>query len=270
MKSKALKRIYIIIILIFLYAPILTLMVLSFNEGKSMGKWTGFSLHWYAEMFEDEDIMNALLNTAIIGLISAVSSTVIGTAAALGIQNMKPRTKRVINGLTNIPMLNADIVTGLSLMMAFVAFGITLSMGTIILAHITFCIPYVILNVSPKIKQLGKTEYEAALDLGATPVYAFFKITLPQLMPAIFSGFLMAFTMSVDDFIVTHFTKGAGVNTLSTMIYSQVRMGIRPTIYALSTLVFVVVLVLLLLVNFGPKKSSKTGYAVAAAKREER
>ncbi len=255
MKKQPLRVLYLVLILIFLYAPILTLMVLSFNSGRSMGHWSGFSLHWYAEMFQDEDIMSALLNTLIIALVSAATSTVIGTAACLGIQKMSSKKRSILLGLNNITLLNADIVTGISLMLAFVVFGISLSMGTVILAHITFCIPYVILSVIPKVKQLGMTQYEAALDLGASPAYAFFKISLPELMPGITSGFLLAFTLSVDDFIVTHFTRGAGVNTLSTMIYGQVKVGIRPTIYALSTIVFVLVLILLLLANYRPGKN---------------
>jgi len=251
---KAAKKIYFILIIIFLYAPIATLMVLSFNTGRSMGKWSGFSLHWYAEMFQDETIMEALKNTILIALVSATAATVIGTAACLGIQRMRPAARNTLLALNQIPLLNADIVTGISLMLTFIAFGITLSMGTLILAHITFCIPYVILSVLPKLKQLGNTTYEAALDLGATPWYAFWKVVLPDIRPGIVTGFLMAFTMSVDDFIVTHFTRGAGVNTLSTMIYGQVKIGIRPTIYALSTIVFVLVLIVLLCANFLPDK----------------
>ena len=255
--KKTLNRLYLILIIIFLYAPIITLMVLSFNNGKSMGKWTGFSLHWYAEMFEDETIMDALRNTLLIALIASVVSTVIGTAATVALQRMKPRYRNILLGANNIPLLNADIVTGISLMLMFVAFGITLSMGTVILAHITFCIPYVILSVLPRAREIGSNSYEAALDLGATPLYAFFKVTLPELKPGIISGFLLAFTMSVDDFIVTHFTRGAGVNTLSTMIYGSVKIGIRPTIYALSTIVFTTVLVLLIIANVVPARAEK-------------
>ena len=255
--SRGVKRLYIVLILIFLYAPILTLMVLSFNEGRSMGKWDGFSLRWYAEMLEDEAIRDALVNTFVIALVSSAVSTVIGTAACFAIQKMKARTRSVLLALNNIPLLNADIVTGLSLLLSFIAFGISLSLGTVILAHITFSIPYVILSVLPKVKQLGNTYYEAALDLGASPAYAFRKVILPEIRPDLLAGFLLAFTMSVDDFIVTHFTRGAGVNTLSTLIYGQVRIGIRPTMYALSTVVFVLVLVLLVLANVLPERRKK-------------
>ena len=160
-------------------------------------------------------------------------------------------------GLTNIPMLNADIVTGISLMLCFIAFGVSLGFQTVLIAHITFNIPYVILSVMPKVKQLEPSTYEAALDLGATPVYAFFKITFPDILPGILSGFLLAFTMSLDDFIITHFTRGAGINTLSTLIYSEVRKGIRPSLYALSTILFVSVLILLLIVNRPKEKTVK-------------
>ena len=155
-------------------------------------------------------------------------------------------------GITNIPMLNADIVTGISLMLAFIAFGISLGFKTILIAHITFNIPYVILSVMPKLKQTSKSTYEAAMDLGATPIYAFFKVVFPDILPGVLSGFLLAFTMSLDDFIITHFTRGAGINTLSTLIYSEVRRGIRPSMYALSSIIFSAVLILLIITNFAP------------------
>ena len=241
---------YMVLILIFLYAPILTMMVLSFNSSKSRTQWGGFTLEWYAQMFDSRSIMSALSTTLIIAFSSALIATVIGTAAAIAIRSMKPMHQTVIMGITNIPMLNADIVTGISLMLAFIAFGISLGFQTVLIAHITFNIPYVILSVMPKLKQTDKFTYEAALDLGASPFQAFLRIVLPDIMPGVLSGFLLAFTMSLDDFIITHFTKGAGINTLSTLIYSEVRRGIRPSMYALSTVIFLVVLVLLLAVNF--------------------
>ena len=160
-------------------------------------------------------------------------------------------------GITNIPMLNADIVTGISLMLAFIAFGISLGFNTILISHITFNIPYVILSVMPKLKQTNKSVYEAAMDLGAPPVYAFFRVVFPDILPGVLSGFLLAFTMSLDDFIITHFTKGAGINTLSTLIYSEVRRGIKPSMYALSTVIFVAVLALLVIINFAPRKKGE-------------
>ncbi|MGF6375836.1 spermidine/putrescine transport system permease protein [Clostridiales Family XIII bacterium PM5-7] len=255
--SKILKTGYLIIILLFLYLPIATLMVFSFNESKSMSIWTGFSFKWYGEMFNNSMIMEAIWNTFSIALVAAIVSTIIGTVACIGINSMRKRTEAVIMGLNNIPLLNADIVTGISLMMAFLAFGITLSWGTVLLAHITFCIPYVILSVLPKFKQLPGNTYEAALDLGATPIYAFFKVILPEIRPGIVSGFLLAFTMSVDDFVITHFTRGAGINTISTLIYSQVKVGIRPTLFALSTIIFIVVMVILVISNIITARGEK-------------
>ncbi len=254
------KRIYLALILILLYAPIVTLIVLSFNDSKTRSKWGGFTGKWYLSLFENPDIMNALYTTLIIALLSALIATLIGTAASLGIQAMKPKMRTLFLGITNIPMLNADIVTGISLMLLFVAFRFTLGFSTVLLAHITFNIPYVILSVMPKLKQTKKSTYEAALDLGASPLYAFVKVVLPDILPGIISGFLLAFTMSLDDFVITHFTKGPGVDTLSTKIYSEVRKGIKPEMYALSTIMFLTVLILLFLINFTPdsKKSAQT------------
>ena len=252
--SRALRKIvsdfYMVLILIFLYAPILTMMVLSFNQSKSRTQWGGFTLQWYAQMFDSRSIMSALTTTLVIAFVSALAATVIGTAAALSIGSMSAVPKTIVMGITNIPMLNADIVTGISLMLAFIAFGISLGFKTVLISHITFNIPYVILSVMPKLKQTDKYTYEAALDLGASPSYAFFKVVFPDIMPGVLSGFLLAFTMSLDDFIITHFTKGAGINTLSTLIYSEVRRGIRPSMYALSTIIFLTVLILLIIVNF--------------------
>ena len=243
------KGLYLALILLFLYLPIFTLMVLSFNEGKTMSKWTGFSLKWYEEMFSSRTIMDALGNTLTIAFWAAAIATVVGLLACIGMNAMKDRSRLVLMGINNIPLLNADIVTGISIMMTFIVCGISLNYGTVLFSHITFCIPYVILSVMPKFKQLERNTYEAALDLGASPVYAFFKVVLPDIMPGVLSGFLLSFTMSVDDFVITHFTRGAGINTLSTLIYSQVKVGIRPTLYALSTVIFVLVLVVLVIVN---------------------
>ena len=249
-------RIYTALIFIFLYAPIATLMVLSFNASKTRSKWGGFTTKWYVSLFHNKDILNALSNTLIIALSSALIATVIGTIACIAMNGMHRRTKAIMMGITNIPMLNAEIVTGISLMLLFISFGLKFGMGTILLAHITFNIPYVILSVMPRMKQLNPSTYEAALDLGASQLTAFFRVVFPDLLPGILSGFLMAFTMSLDDFIITHFTKGAGVDTLSTKIYTEVKKGIKPEMYALSTLIFTTVLVLLLLVNLSPSKKS--------------
>ena len=251
MKNAA-RKIYIGLIILFLYAPIGTLMVLSFNASKTRAKWGGFTLKWYSSLFQNRDIMQALGNTLSIALISSLVAVIIGTIACIAMQRMKKSTRNVLLGITNIPMLNADIVTGISLMLLFISLGFRFGYGTILLSHIPFNIPYVILSIMPRIRQLNPSTYEAALDLGASHFTAFFKVVFPDLLPGILSGFLMAFTMSLDDFIITHFTKGAGIDTLSTKIYTEVKKGIKPEMYALSTIIFVTVLVLLLLVNVTP------------------
>ena len=258
MIRKYLQKIYLALIFILLYAPIVTLIVLSFNQSKTRAKWGGFTLKWYKELLKNEQIMSAFYTTLIIAFVSAAIATVIGTAAAIAIQGMKQKWKTMYMGLTNIPMMNAEIVMGVSLMLLFIAFHMTLGFGTILIAHITFNIPYVILSVLPKLKQTNRYTYEAALDLGASPVKAFFKVVFPDIVPGVLSGFMLAFTMSLDDFVITHFTKGPGIDTLSTKIYTEVRKGIKPEIYALSTIMFVTVLVLLLLINYSPKEEAET------------
>ncbi len=249
MVKKTVSGLYLAVIFLFLSLPILVLIVLSFNDSKSRVVWGGFTLRWYSSCFQDETIMNALIMTLQITLAAAVISTVIGTLAAIGISAMKRRNRAIMLGATNIPLLNADIVTGISLMLLFVKFT-NLGFVTVLIAHITFDIPYVILNVLPKISQANRYTYEAALDLGASPLRAFYKITWPEIKSGVFSGFLMAVTMSLDDFSITFFTKGAGVNTLSTMLYTELRKGIRPELYALSTLLFLLAFFLLLLMNY--------------------
>lgn len=251
------KKIYVSLIFLFLYAPIFTLIVLSFNASKTRAKWGGFTFKWYVSLFENEAILQALWNTLLLAALSAMIATVIGLIACIAIQGMKKRTRAIVLGIANIPMLNAEIVTGISLMLLFISLGVTFGFGTILLAHITFNIPYVILSIMPRMKQLNNSTYEAALDLGASNLQAFFQIVFPDILPGILSGFLMAFTMSLDDFIITHFTKGPGVDTLSTKIYTEVRKGIKPEMYSLSTLIFVAVFVLMLLVNYTPKKKEK-------------
>ena len=246
--------VYLVLIMLFLYLPILTLIVLSFNESKSMSVFTGFSLRWYEEMFQSPQIIEALMNTFTIAVLASLIATVIGTLAAIGIESLRPRTQSLLLGLNNIPMLNADIVTGISLMLSFLMFGISLGYGTLLFSHITFCIPYVILSVRPRMNRKTETLYEAALDLGASRGYAFRKIVLPELLPGIISGAMLSFTMSVDDFVVTHFTRGAGINTISTLIYSQVKIGIRPSLYALSTVVFLIALIVLIIGNIDKDK----------------
>ncbi len=249
MVKKIAGKLYVSLIILFLYAPILVLIVLSFNKSKSRNKWGGFTLEWYQSLFKNDDIMTALYTTLIIAFLSAIIATIIGTAASIGMNSMKKVPRTIMMGVTNIPMLNADIVTGISLMLLFVAVNYTLGFSSVLLAHITFNIPYVILSVMPRLKQTNKNTYEAALDLGASPMKAFFKVVFPDIMPGVISGFMLAFTMSLDDFIITHFTRGAGVNTLSTKIYAETRKGIKPEMYALSTLLFVSVLLLLVIIN---------------------
>ncbi len=258
MIAKFSKKLYTTIIFIFLYAPIVTLMVLSFNASKTRAKWGGFTFKWYKNLFENEIILQALWNTLAIAFLSATIATVIGTIACISMQAMKRSSRAILMGITNIPMLNAEIVTGISLMLLFISIKVPFGFATILLAHITFNIPYVILSVMPRVKQLNPSTYEAALDLGASHSKAFFKVVFPDILPGILSGFLMAFTMSLDDFIITHFTKGPGIDTLSTKIYTEVKKGIKPEMYALSTIIFVVVLILLFIVNRSPKEKKNT------------
>lgn len=247
---------YLVLVFIFLYAPIVTLIIFSFNEGKG-SNWKGFSLKWYEDLVSSSSIMEALGNTLTIALISALVATVVGTLTCIGINALRGKFKTVYLMLNNIPLLNSDLVTGLSLMLVFITVGWKFGYSTVLVAHITFNIPYVILSVMPRLKQTNVNTYEAALDLGATPVRAFFRVVLPELAPGVLSGFLLAFTMSLDDFIITYFTRGAGINTLSTLIYSEVRKGIKPTMNALSTVMFVSVLLLLILMNKLPQLREK-------------
>ena len=250
-----LQKFYLGLVILFLYAPILVLIVLSFNRSKSRSKWGGFTTKWYSSMFANDTIMLALKDTLLIAVLSALLATLLGTAAAIAINHMRKVPRTIMLGITNIPMLNAEIVTGISLMLLFLAINLNLGFFTVLLSHIAFNVPYVILSVMPKLAQTNQSTYEAALDLGATPLRAFFLVVFPDIFPGVISGFLLAFTLSLDDFIITHFTRGATVNTLSTLIYSETRKGIKPEMYALSTLLFVGVLVLLILVNRLGKKS---------------
>jgi len=246
---KLVKRLYLGLILFFLYIPIIVLIVQSFNAGKSRAKWEGFSFHWYEELFHDPNIMNALVITLSIALLAALFSTILGTFAAIGIHAMKRRPQNLMLTLNNIPMTMPDIVTGISLMLLFIFTQVERGFVTMLLAHITFDVPYVILSVMPKLKQMNKHSYEAALDLGATPMYALFHVILPEVMPGVITGAMLAFTLSLDDFTISYFTTNPLVQNLSTLIYSQARKGIKPTMNALSALMFVALLVLLLVVN---------------------
>ena len=246
---KFLKKCYLGIIMIFLYIPIVVLIVQSFNAGESRAKWEGFSLHWYAELLRDERILNALYVTVSIAVIAMIVSTVLGTLAAIGIHAMKKRPQALMMTLTNLPNTMPDIVTGISLMLLFLFTKVERGYVTMLLAHITFDTPYVILSVLPKLKQMNRHTYEAALDLGATPLYALFHVIIPQCKQGIITGAMLAFTLSLDDFTISYFTTSPLVQNLSTLIYSSARKGIDPSLNALSALMFVALLVLLLIVN---------------------
>lgn len=254
---KLAAKIYTVLVFAILYAPIIVLIVFSFNSSASTGNFTGFSLHWYRELFRSEATLAALRNTLVIAFISSAVSTVIGTSGALGVNMLRNKLiKGTVNSVTNIPMMNPDIVTGVAMMMLFAFVGQALRLGnsylsfaTVIISHITFNIPYVYLSVMPKIKQMDKHLTEAALDLGCTPFQAFCKVELPSIMPGIVSGAIMAFTLSLDDFVISYFTKG-DFETLPTLIYSMTKKHVTPDMYALSALMFGAVLLLLLLSNF--------------------
>lgn len=246
---KTLKRFYIGLIMLFLYTPIVLLVIFSFNASKSRAVWEGFTLSWYAELFTDRAIIAALRNTLSIGVLAATISTVVGTMGALGVYHLRRSPRKVMMTLLNIPMLNSEIVTGVSLMLLYTAVNLELGYLTLLLSHIAFCIPYVVLSVMPKLRQLDPHLSEAAQDLGATPLQAFFKVILPDILPGVFSGFLMALTMSIDDFVISFFTTGQGVQNLSITIYTMAKRGISPKINALSTIIFATVLVLLIVVN---------------------
>lgn len=254
---KFLKRAYVFLIIFILYAPIVLLMVFSFNDSKKRSQWSGFTLRWYKDLFNDPQIKTAFYYTIIIAIVATVVATIIGTAAAIGIHNMTKWKKNLIMNATYIPLLSPDIVTGISLMILFIFAKIPRGFYSLLLAHITFSIPYVILSVIPKLKQLNYNIYEAALDLGATPFYAFHKVVLPEIMPGITAGALLAFTLSIDDFVVSFFNTGPAVSTLSIEIYSMARRGINPKINALSTIMFSTILLLLFIVNIGSAKEAK-------------
>ena len=252
---KTLSRIYIILILLFLFAPIIVMMLFSFNSTRSTAVFSGFSLKWYRELFRDEKAAEALLNTLKLAVLSSVIATVLGTLAAVGLSRLKRRwVRNTVQSVTNIPMMNPDIVTAVSMLMFFVFVGGLLGIAsrsflTVLIAHITFNLPYVILSVMPKIRQMDKHLLEAAADLGCTPIETFFRVELPAILPGVLSGLLMAFTLSIDDFIITQFTKGEGFYTLPTYIYSMTKKKVTPDMYALSTLIFLVILTLLILSN---------------------
>lgn len=260
--KKVFSKVYVAFIFLFLYAPILVLIVFSFNNSKSRSVWHGFTLKWYVQLFRDQDIMSALVTTLLVSVLAALIATVLGTIAAIGFKHMHKTPRKLWMQVNNIPMLNPEIVTGVSLMLLFVYAGrilggMELNFGTLLLAHITFNIPYVILNVTPKLKQMDSHLYEAAMDLGCKPVQAFFKVVLHEILPGVISGFIMAFTLSFDDFVISYFTSGSNSQTLSIIIYAMTRKRISPKINALSTIMFITVFVLLLVVNFRKTDAAK-------------
>lgn len=260
--KKLIAQSYLWILLIMLYSPILIIAIFSFTEAKVLGNWTGFSTKLYTSLFTSgshHSLMSAIQNTLIIAVLAAIFSTILGTIAAIGIHNLRGRRKAMMNTLNNIPMLNPDIITGISLFLLFVSLGITQGFTTVILAHITFCTPYVVLCVMPRLLQMSPNIYEAALDLGATPAQAMRKVILPELKSGMISGFIMAFTLSIDDFAVTLFTKGTeGLETLSTYIYADARKGgLTPELRPLSTIIFVTVLILLIVINVRSERNRK-------------
>jgi len=261
---KAVGRIFNFLIFLFLYAPLFIMMFFSFNESNSTSVFSGFSLKWYKEMFSSSDTMEALRNTLFLALLSAVIATLLGTLAAVGVFRMRSKLVRnVTMNVTNIPMMNPDIVTGVSLMLLFVFIGRmigaadSLNFFTLLIAHVTFNLPYVILNVLPKLRQTDPHLMEAAEDLGCHPFRAFMEAVLPSIRPGIVSGFLMAFTLSIDDFVISYYTNGSSFQTLPLKIYAMTKKKVKPDMYALCTLIFVTILVLLIVINIAQARSEK-------------
>ncbi len=256
MKMKRASKIYTAIMMAFLFAPIAILLVFSFNRAKSLSVFSGFSFYWYRELFRDAETLKAVRNTLILAVSAALISTVMGTAAAVGINRLRSKLLRqAMDSVTNIPMINPDIITGISLMLMFVFVGrlfgaaTSLSFWTMLIAHVTFCLPYVILQVLPKLQQMDRALPEAAMDLGCTPFRAFLKAELPEIMPGVITGLIMAFTLSLDDFVISYFTSGNGFQTLPIRIYNMTKKTVTPKMYALATIIFFVILTLLLISN---------------------
>ena len=261
---KTASRVFTALILVFLFAPIVILIVFSFNASKSLSVFSGFSTKWYVELLRDKTTLESVRNTIVLAVAAMVISTVMGTAASVGIHRLRTRWFRaVLNTVTDIPITNPDIITGISLMLMFVftgrLFGLSqaLNFWTILIAHVTFCLPYVILQVLPKLGQMDPALPEAAQDLGCTPLRAFFKVTIPEIMPGILTGAIMAFTMSLDDFVISYFTSGAGFQTLPIRIYGMTKKTVTPKMYALATIIFFVILALLIISNLTDQDKSK-------------
>ena len=251
MKKKPFYKLYLALILLFLYLPIVYVVVFSFNESKSLTHFTGFSLRWYEKMFESQTMMDAVYYTIVIAVIATVVSTIVGTITAIGMSKSRKLIRESIVQMNNLPMLNPEIVTAIGLMLFFTALNIRLGFITLLLAHIIFCIPYVVLSIMPKLRQLDDNLAEAALDLGCTPFKALYKVIIPQILPGIVSGALIAFTMSFDDFVISYFVTGPGINNISTYVYTSVKR-IDPTVNALSALIVLAITIILLIVNILP------------------
>ncbi len=254
--KRFLKRFYVAIILLVMYAPVAVLMVFSFNDSK-LPIWKGFTLKWYENLLNDTSIQQSLMYTLIVALVSSIIATIIGTLAAMGIHQMKGYKRNLMINITYIPMLSPDIVIGISLMMLFNVLHIPFGLPTLIISHITFSIPFVILSIMPKLKQMNFNIYEAALDLGATPWYAFRRVILPEIMPGVISGAFIAFTLSIDDFVVSFFNTGAGVDTLPIKIYAMARKGVNPAINAISTIMFTAIILILVISNIRASRKEK-------------
>lgn len=251
MKSKWYEKFYLGLIFVFFYLPIAYVVLFSFNDSKSLTSFQGFSLRWYEAMFKSSSIMEAVYYTIVIAVLATIISTIVGTIASIGLSKSNKIIKEIVTQVNNLPMLNPDIVTAIGLLILFSTFGIKTGFGTLLLAHIIFCIPYVMLSIMPRLRQLDDNTIEAALDLGCTPLQALYKVIIPQIVPGIFAGALVAFTMSFDDFVISYFTTGPGVSNISTYVYSSVKR-LSPTINALSTLIVLAVTVMLIIVNVVP------------------
>ncbi len=254
---KTLSRIYVWLVYLFLYAPIAVLIFFSFNESKSRTVFTGFTLGWYKKLLTNDVIISAMANTLFVALVASVIAVILGTSAAIGIMALNRKLRALVVNVSYLPMMNPDIITGVSLMLLFLFFKMEMGFTTLILAHVTFNLPIVIFNVMPKLRQMDKNVYHAALDLGCNPMQAFYRVLLPEIMPGITAGFLMSVTYSIDDFVVSYFTSGPKSQVLSVVIYSMTRLKISPEINALSTIMFVVVLAILLTVNINGAKKEK-------------
>ncbi|MEA4965344.1 MAG: ABC transporter permease [Oscillospiraceae bacterium] len=261
---KRASKLYTALILIFLFAPMAILLVFSFNEAKSLSVFSGFSLKWYRELFRDDETLKAVRNTLLLAVCASVISTAMGTAAAVGINKLRRRYLRLaLDTVTNIPMINPEIITGISLMLMFVFVGslfgaaTSLNFWTMLIAHVTFCLPYVILQVLPKLRQMDKALPEAAMDLGCTPMRAFLRVEVPEILPGVITGMIMAFTLSLDDFVISYFTQGNGFQTLPIRIYNMTKKTVTPKMYALATIIFFVLLTLLLVSNLVGDEDSR-------------